>query len=182
MTRTFYTIGHSTRSIDAFMALLRVGGVGHVVDVRAMPRSRANPQFNAEVLPHSLDPFGIGYSHRAELAGLRRKDERVADAVNGYWRNRSFHNYADYALSAPFQEGLATLIDIGRRATCAIMCSEAVWWRCHRRIIADHLLHRGAAVYHLMNRDHIQAATFTPGAATAANGDLVYPAPELPDA
>lgn len=181
MVPVFYTIGHSTRTSAQFVDLLRAGGVEHVVDVRAMPRSRANPQFNAEALTQSLAASGIGYSHSAELAGLRTRDDRIPETRNGYWRNRSFHNYADYALSARFRSGLESLVARGRDETCAIMCSEAVWWRCHRRIIADHLLHRGFAVHHLMGRDRIQPAELTPAARVAENGALIYPASEVPD-
>lgn len=176
MAKAFYSIGHSTRDTAEFADLLRVGGVECVVDVRSVPRSRANPQFNGDALPKSLEPFGIGYSHLAELAGLRGKDKTVDDAVNGYWRNRSFHNYADYALTAAFQAGLATLLDLGRRETCAVMCAEAVWWRCHRRIIADYLLARGKAVYHLMDKDRVHPAKMTEAAQAGGNGKLVYPA------
>lgn len=176
VTQTFYTIGHSTRTSSQFIDLLRVGGVEHVVDVRAMPRSRANPQFNADALTSRLADSGIEYSHSVALAGLRSRDERIADTVNGYWRNRSFHNYADYALSACFRDGLDSLTAQGRDKTCAIMCSEAVWWRCHRRIIADHLIHRGFTVFHLMGDDRVQLAELNPGASVASTGDLIYPA------
>lgn len=175
MQPLFYTVGHSTRTLAAFVALLREGGVERVVDVRAMPRSRTNPQFNGDTLPAALAPCGIGYAHCAGLAGLRKRSQTVDPHTNAYWRNQSFHNYADYALSASFAQALTALIDAGTRQTCAIMCAEAVWWRCHRRIIADHLLHRGMTVRHLMNRDRIQPATITSAATTAANGDLVYP-------
>lgn len=172
----FYTVGHSTRTVEAFVALLREGGVERLVDVRAMPRSRTNPQFNGDTLPAALEPSGIAYAHSPGLAGLRNRSTTIAPDVNDYWRNRSFHNYVDYALSESFAQALAALIASGRRQTCAIMCSEAVWWRCHRRIIADHLMHHGMTVRHLMNRDRIQPAMLTPAATTATNGDLIYPA------
>lgn len=172
----FYTVGHSTRTLEAFVALLREGNVERLVDVRAMPRSRTNPQFNGDTLPAALAPSGIDYVHSAGLAGLRNRSQTVDQHVNAYWRNQSFHNYADYALSEAFAQALAALIDDGCRQTSAIMCSEAVWWRCHRRIIADHLMHHGMTVRHLMSRDRIQPATITSAATTAANGDLVYPA------
>lgn len=174
----FYTVGHSTRTQDELIALLRAGDVEHVVDVRAMPRSRTNPQFNHDVLAQSLEAVEIGYTHWPSLSGLRARSKTVADEVNGYWRNRSFHNYADYALSASFQQGLESLIELGQRRVCALMCAEAVWWRCHRRIITDHLLHRGAQVYHLMNADRIDPATMTVAARTADDGELVYPEPQ----
>nr|WP_298415701.1 DUF488 domain-containing protein [uncultured Halomonas sp.] len=181
MKHAFYTVGHSTRTLDEFVALLGVGGVEHVVDVRAMPRSRTNPQFNFDALADSLAPLGIGYTHSAELAGLRNRSKTVEDDVNGYWHNRSFHNYADYALSEEFHRGLAALIELGHRQTCAIMCAEAVWWRCHRRIIADHLLHCGEQVYHLMNADRIQPAKMTEAAQGSEDGDLIYPSSDEKD-
>lgn len=155
--------------------MLRIGGVAHVVDVRAMPRSRHNPQFNDGVLSESLAACSIGYSHEPDLAGLRHRNYDVPDSVNAYWYNRSFHNYADYALSDRFQTALGALIERGQRETCAVMCSEAVWWRCHRRIIADHLIHRGESVAHLMDHDRVYPAELTSAAVTARNGDLVYP-------
>jgi uncharacterized protein (DUF488 family) len=175
MAYAFYTVGHSTRTVVQFVDLLGVGGVKQVVDVRAMPRSRANPQFNAGVLPETLSPSGIAYTHIAELAGLRRASKTIADEVNGYWRNRSFHNYADYALSPQFHRGLDRLIELGTVKPCAVMCSEAVWWRCHRRIIADYLLIRGETVYHLMDRDRAQPAALTEAARATGTGKLVYP-------
>lgn len=181
MTNCVYTIGHSTRTIAEFVDLLRVGEVERVLDVRAMPRSRTNPQFNGDSLPATLAPLAIDYAHSPDLAGLRNRSKMIATAVNAYWRNQSFHNYADYALSESFTQALATLIERSRHQTCVIMCSEAVWWRCHRRIIVDHLMHHGVVVKHLMNRDRIQPAVLTPAATTADNGDLVYPAPGCAD-
>lgn len=175
MTHTFYTVGHSARTLEEFFALLQVGTIDLIIDVRAMPRSRTNPQFNHDMLPGALGAVSIGYTHSSALAGLRKRSAAVSDEVNGFWKNRSFHNYADYALSASFQDGLDSLIRLGGQHTCAIMCAEAVWWRCHRRIIADHLLHRGHKVCHLMNKDRIVPATMTAGAATREDGALIYP-------
>ncbi len=175
MTHAFYTVGHSTRTVEELAALLQAGEVEHVVDVRAMPRSRTNPQFNRDALPGALAPFGITYRHCEALAGLRKRSKAIADDVNGNWRNQSFHNYADYALSEPFRQGLDAMIELGKHQNCAVMCAEAVWWRCHRRIIADHLLHRGEQVYHLMNDDRVQQAAMTDGAHTGEEGDLIYP-------
>lgn len=176
MTNPVYTVGHSTRTIAEFVDLLGVGGVERVLDVRAMPRSRTNPQFNGNALPATLAPRGIDYAHSPDLAGLRKRSKMIDTEVNAYWRNQSFHNYADYALSDAFAQALDALIAVSRRQTCVVMCSEAVWWRCHRRIIADHLMHRGLTVRHLMNRERIQPAVLTAAAITADNGDLVYPA------
>lgn len=179
MTRSVFTVGHSTRSLREFVELLQQAEVERVVDVRAFPHSRTNPQYNQERLPDSLAPFGIGYMHIPELGG-RRGPARppVPATVNGFWHNASFHQYADYALSDEFRVGLDRLIGLGQHQTCAIMCSEAVWWRCHRRIIADYLLHRDIPVYHLMGRDRIVPARPTEAATGRDDYRLVYPLTE----
>jgi uncharacterized protein (DUF488 family) len=176
MSGVFYTIGHSTRRLDEFVDLLRLPGVDLVVDVRTIPRSRTNPDYNRDALPASLAPSGIGYEHVAELGGLRGKARQVPDTVNAFWQNKSFHNYADYALSDRFGQGLSHLVALGSERRCAIMCSEAVWWRCHRRIIADYLIRRGRQVIHLMGRGRMEPARLTPGAVERDDGKLVYPA------
>src|SRR5262249_36585307 len=135
MGNTYYTIGHSTRSTLEFVALLREVDAALLVDVRAVPRSRTNSQFNREVLPEALGEFGIGYRHFAALGGLRGKARAVPPALNAFWRNQSFHNFADYAMSEAFRAGLSQLLVWGGERRCAIMCAEALWWRCHRRII-----------------------------------------------
>src|SRR5262249_2208868 len=140
MAYPFHTIGHSTRSLEEFVDLLRGAEIELLVDVRTVPRSRRNAQFNREVLPLSLTAFQIGYQHVPELGGLRGRQSGVLASVNGYWQNESFHNYADYALSAEFRGGLDRLCGIGHDRRSAIMCAEALWWQCHRRIITDHLL------------------------------------------
>jgi len=155
--------------------VLRAGRVQFVVDVRTVPRSRANPQYNADVLPAELGEWQVGYDRIAELGGLRGRSREVPPEVNGYWENQSFHNYADYALSQKFAEGLDRLERMSSERPIAIMCSEAVWWRCHRRIIADYLLLRGQEVFHLMGAGRIETATITP-AAVEQRGHLVYPA------
>jgi uncharacterized protein (DUF488 family) len=175
--RAFFTIGHSTRSIDEFTALLREAGVESVVDVRKMPRSRANPQFNIDILPDELRDRQVGYHHIAALGGLRGRSPDVPTSLNNLWRNRSFRNYADYALTPPFRGGLTELIRLGQARTCAIMCSEVLWWRCHRRIIADYLLAEGAMVFHILGLDDIQPAVLTRGARPVAQG-LLYEATE----
>lgn len=155
--------------------MLSAAAVSMVVDVRTVPRSRTNPQYNTDRLPENLAPFGIGYRHIAELGGLRSKARTVPEDVNGFWQNRSFHNYADYALSETFERGLRELLALSASETCALMCAEAVWWRCHRRIIADHLLARGEEVIHLLDAGQ-QPATLTPGAEIRPDGTVVYPA------
>jgi uncharacterized protein (DUF488 family) len=175
MSGAYYTVGHSTRGLDEFAGLLGRADVDLVVDVRTIPRSRTNPAYNRDALPANLAPFGIGYEHVAELGGLRGKARQVPEAVNAFWQNKSFHNYADYALSEPFEQGLSRLIALGAGRHCAIMCSEAVWWRCHRRIIADYLIQRGRQVIHLMGSDRMEPARLTPGAVVRDDGKLVYP-------
>lgn len=169
-----YTIGHSTRTIPEFVTLLRAGGVQLVVDIRTVPRSRTNPKYNLDVLGAELEPYQIGYKRIAELGGLRKKSE-VEPEINGLWRNQSFHNYADYALTPPFRDGLATLLNDAAERPTAIMCAEAVWWRCHRRIVADYLLFEGRTVLHLMGHNTVTPATMTQGA-FASDNRIRYPA------
>ena len=175
MAHPFHTIGHSTRPLEEFVALLREAEVTLVADVRTVPRSRTNPQYNRETLPQSLAACGIGYEHIATLGGLRGKTREVAPELNGFWQNDSFHNYADYALSDDFRRGLARLRELGGAQRCAIMCAEAVWWRCHRRIIADHLLAAGETVLHIMGPGQIEPAQMTEAAQRDRSGHLVYP-------
>ena len=175
-TNTFFTIGHSTRTLAKFVDLLRESNIDLVVDVRSMPRSRTNPQFNLETLPKGLAPWQIGYRHMAELGGLRGQQRLVVSSLNSYWRVRSFRNYADYALTEPFASGLARLREQGSQRQCTIMCAEAVWWRCHRRIITDYLLAAGEQVIHILGTSQVQEAQLTPGAVLRDDGTVVYPA------
>lgn len=175
----FYTIGHSTRTIEEFVALLQAAEVTLVVDIRTIPRSRTNPQYNKDVLPEHLAPFKIAYILLEELGGLRSKSKDIEAEINGFWNNQSFHNYADYTLSESFRQGLTQLITLGRQQCCAIMCSEAVWWRCHRHIVADYLLARGESVFHLMGQDKITPAELTKGAQVEKHGAVTYPAETL---
>ena len=177
MAHAFFTIGHSTRSITEFFGMLGGPEVRRIIDVRKMPMSRNNPQFNRDALAAALAPAGIGYDHIAALGGLRSKAPDLPPDLNGLWTNPSFHNYADYALSTAFHDGLGALRAIGHRQTCALMCSEAVWWRCHRRIIADYLIARGETVFHIMSADRLEPARLTPGAAVQPDGRILYPAP-----
>ena len=176
MTHRFFTVGHSTRSIREFVDLLIDAQVTLVADVRTVPRSRTNPQYNADALPKALTEFQIAYEHLPSLGGLRGRKREVPVEVNAFWRHPSFHNYADYGESDAFRAGLARLIALGRRRRCAIMCAEAVWWRCHRRIIADYLLSRGERVLHIMPDGRIAPAQRTPGARRRRDGTLAYPA------
>lgn len=169
-----YTIGHSTRSVVEFVELLKQGRVELVVDIRSTPRSRTNPQFNLDGLPEALSVWQIGHVRIAELGGRRKKSEIVPPDVNGSWINQSFHNYADHALSDEFRLGFSQLTELSSERRCAIMCSEAVWWRCHRRFVADYLLQDGRDVFHLMGAARVEVAKIN--AAARADGDsLVYP-------
>lgn len=176
MAQPFYTIGHSTRSFGDFVSLLRSAGVTLVADVRTVPRSRAHPQYNQDVLSEALASSEIGYEHIALLGGLRGRARDVAPDVNAFWQNESFHNFADYAMGESFRRGLTMLRELGRTRRCAIMCAEAVWWRCHRRIIADYLIAAGEAVFHILGPGHIERADRTSAARQRPDGILVYPA------
>lgn len=175
MRRPFFTIGHSTRTLQEFVDLLRRADVQIVADVRTIPRSRTNPQYNSDVLPTALEVFQIGYAYFPTLGGLRGRTHGVPPTVNAFWINRSFHNYADYAMGAVFRSGLAELRELGHAHGCAIMCAEAVWWRCHRRIIADYLLAAGETVFHIMAPGHVDAAQPTRAARPGPTGTLIYP-------
>lgn len=173
---TCFTVGHSTRSIDEFLALLTKAKVHTVVDVRKLPGSRKYPHFNEDALAESLAQTGIGYRRAESLTGRRPVSKSVPFEVNGFWNNRSFHNYADYALSDEFAAGLTELRQEASEHHVAIMCSEAVWWRCHRRLIADHLLAQGDPVIHLMDAGKQSPASLTEGSEIGADGKVRYPA------
>ena len=147
---TFYTIGHSTRTIEEFISLLKENRIECLIDVRSYPGSRRYPHFNKEVLPESLALHGIEYEHILTLGGRRRKSKTVDPQTNSLWTHPAFHNYADYTLSPEFDEGFAELRRLGEQKRIAYMCSEAVWWQCHRRIITDYLLAAGEHVVHIM--------------------------------
>jgi uncharacterized protein (DUF488 family) len=175
MKLPFFTIGHSNRSLEDFVALLNEAQIDLVADIRAVPRSRANPQFNQDTLPSALAAFDICYEHMAALGGLRGKARTSSQNVNAFWTNESFRNYADYALTAQFKAGLERLLDRGRERRCTIMCSEALWWRCHRRIVADYLIASGETVFHIMGQGRLEAGRLTSGAVIQPNGTIVYP-------
>ena len=182
MKLPFFTIGHSNRSIEALIALLSAADIGFLADIRRIPRSRANPQFNEDVLASSLASARISYERVAPLGGLRSRARTVPPQINGFWTNQSFHNYADYALSPEFHAGLEHLIERGRRQRAVIMCSEAVWWRCHRRIVADHLIAHGETVFHIMGEGRVDRAQLTRGAVAQAGEAVTYPAADTNDA
>ena len=170
-----FTIGHSTHPIDEFVRMLLPNGVQRVIDVRAFPRSRTNPQYNVDALPASLAPHGIGYDHVPELGGKRPRSREIQEETNAFWDNASFHNYADYAMGAEYRAALDHLLTRSEHERVAIMCAESVWWRCHRRIVADYLLAAGRDVWHIMGKDAIEPARITPAARPGPGGALVYP-------
>jgi uncharacterized protein (DUF488 family) len=145
------TIGHSTRSGDALIAALKENGIERLVDIRTIPRSRHNPQFNREILAERLPAAGIAYEHRPGLGGLRRPRP---DSVNGGWRSLAFRGFADYMETAAFAHELEALIAQARADRVAVMCAEAVPWRCHRSLVADALTVRGLFVDHIMDERH----------------------------
>jgi uncharacterized protein (DUF488 family) len=167
------TIGHSTLPLEEFIEILQAHGVTLVADVRTVPRSRHNPQFNRDTLPGVLAAAGLKYVHLAGLGGLRHAR---ADSVNAGWRNASFRGFADYMQTPEFAKNLQELIQLAAEARVALMCAEAVPWRCHRSLIADALLVRGVTVTHIMSRKSSQAHRLTPFAKLAGSR-LSYPAP-----
>ncbi|MGA2792175.1 MAG: DUF488 domain-containing protein [Roseiarcus sp.] len=179
---TIFTIGHSTRTIVEFVALLRHAAVDLLIDVRSVPRSRTNPQFNADTLPEALVDARVTYRHLPGLGGLRHRTKGAAPSPNTLWRVAAFRNYADYAATDAFRKGLDELRALARDNVCAIMCAEAVWWRCHRRIIADYLLVEGVPVAHIMGPNKIEPAKLTPGVRSLPGGALVYSAAEQVEA
>ena len=166
-----WTIGHSTRKIDHFISLLEENGIKLVVDVRSLPGSKRYPQFNKEALSDSLGQHGIRYEHFPELGGRRKPSP---GSRNTAWRNASFRGYADYMETGEFQRGIQRLVDLTSEvAPAAIMCAEAVWWRCHRALISDYLKARGIEVIHIVNSNKTEPHPFT-SAARIVDGALSY--------
>lgn len=166
-----YTIGHSTHPIDEFIALLRSQHITQLVDVRTVPRSRHNPQYEQTALQKSMPDAGIAYVYMKELGGLR---PAAAHSVNTAWRNQSFRNYADYMQSEEFAEGISQLIQAADKKPTAIMCAEAVPWRCHRSLIGDALLVRGVEVLDIFSATNVKLHTLTPFAVTDGT-TITYP-------
>ena len=165
-----WTIGHSTRSIEELIDALSSFEIQIVVDVRSFPGSRRYPHFNRDKLAASLTEAGIEYLHFPELGGRRRAR---ADSRNLVWRNESFRGYADYMETPDFQKGIARLLDLAGTHRTAIMCSEAVWWRCHRSLISDYLKVKGVEVTHIAAVGKSEPHPFT-SAARIVNGELSY--------
>jgi uncharacterized protein (DUF488 family) len=166
-----YTVGHSTHSADAFLALLGASAIRQIADVRTVPRSSRHPQFGAEALAAALGAVDIGYRHFAALGGLRRPRP---DSVHTAWTHPSFRGYADHMDTAAFSGALAELVTYGSVAPTAVMCAEALWWQCHRRLLADALAARGVTVVHILGSGKTQAHELTPFA-LIADGRVSYP-------
>lgn len=173
MAAQIWTIGHSTRKIDIFISLLEANGIKLVVDVRKLPGSKRYPQFNKDALAASLNERGIAYEHFPELGGRRKPKP---DSRNTAWRNASFRGYADYMETGEFRSAVERLVDLANGAgPTAIMCAEAVWWRCHRALISDFMKARGIEVTHIIDSNKTEPHPFT-SAARVANGELSYTA------
>ena len=157
------TIGHSTHPLDEFVSLLKINEVAHVLVVRTVPRSRQNPQFNKETLPDSLGAVGIKYTHVPGLGGLRHAHK---DSINGAWRNASFRGYADYMQTPEFAMNVQNVMELAAHERCALMCAEAVPWRCHRSLIADALILRGMRVEDIISANGRKLHLMTPWART----------------
>jgi len=145
---TVHTIGHSVHTADAFIALLTAHGVRHLADIRLIPGSRRHPHFSREALPALLEPAGISYQHFADLGGRRRPQPNSANTA---WRVEAFRGYADYMASPAFLEAVERLLAVARTGPTAVMCAEAKWWQCHRRLLADALVARGIPVLHILS-------------------------------
>ncbi len=159
--QVIFSIGHSTRTLQEFISLLKENGVTLVADIRTIPRSRHNPQFNEDSLPVTLKEAGIGYTHMKGLGGLRHP---LKDSVNTAWRNDSFRGFADYMQTPEFIENLSFLIELAKRDTICLLCAEAVPWRCHRSLIADALFVRGITVRHVPGKGPLKPHVLTPWA------------------
>jgi len=167
---SLWTLGHSTLPIEDFLELLKGFAIAALIDVRSFPGSRRYPQFNKENLRSSLAAAGINYFHLPRLGGRRRVRP---DSINMAWRNESFRGYADYMETTDFHAGISELLELAAGSRTAIMCAEALWWRCHRSLIADYLKVKGIEVIHIMAAGKAEAHPFTP-AATVVDGKLSY--------
>jgi uncharacterized protein (DUF488 family) len=166
-----YTIGHSTRPVSEFTEVIKAYGIRTVVDIRTIPKSRHNPQFNEDMLKESLRAVSIRYLHATGLGGLRHASK---ESPNRAWRNASFRGFADYMQTVEFEEALEKLIDMAEKQTTTVMCAEAVPWRCHRSLIGDALLIRGVSVIHIMGMNSAREHTLTPWAKVEGK-KITYP-------
>jgi uncharacterized protein (DUF488 family) len=174
--KTIYTVGHSTRPIDEFLRMLQAYSIETLVDIRTVPRSRHNPQFDQKNLQESVRAAGLQYIHMPSLGGLRHASK---DSPNTGWRNSSFRGYADYMQTESFQEATEALLALSQRSRCVIMCAEAVPWRCHRSLVGDALLVRGFTVTDIMTEKVAHPHKLTPWA--RVNGtSITYPPPSDP--
>jgi uncharacterized protein (DUF488 family) len=172
-TRTIFTIGHSNHLFEKFLEMLKAHEVQLVADVRTIPRSRHNPQFNTDILASTLKTEGIGYHHLPALGGLRHSKK---DSLNSGWENDSFRGFADYMQTEGFASGLSELLVLGQERRIAVMCAEALPWRCHRSLIADAMLVRGIMVMHIMSRISAREHALTPWAEVRGT-TITYPLP-----
>ena len=171
MVSQIWTVGHSTRTIDIFISVLEENGIKLVADVRSFPGSRRYPQFNRKMLAKSLTEYGIRYEHFPELGGRRKAGK---DSHNTAWRNASFRGYADHMETEEFRKGIERLLDLANKlGPAAIMCAEAVWWRCHRALISDYLKTGGLEVMHILDANKREPHRYT-SAAQIVNGELSY--------
>ena len=177
MSATLYTIGHSTRELAEFLELLRVHGIECIVDVRRYPGSRRHPHFGSESLRLSLADAGIAYRHAPELGG-RRSSPRSTTSPNRYWRNDAFRAYADYMMTEPFRAALAQTLAEAAGERTAVMCAEAVPWRCHRNLISDAAVAAGAVVRHIIDASPPAQHVLNEGARVGPDGAIAYPGPE----
>lgn len=176
MSLSLWTLGHSTRPIDGFIDLLRAHQISLLIDVRTVPRSRYNPQFNRDTLAQSLRKAGLQYRHCPELGGLRKPKH---DSVNDGWRNASFRGYADYMQTEAFHKAIDALMASGSQEKTTVMCAEAVPWRCHRSLIADALVSRDWDIRHIMSPEKATPHVLT-SFAHVEKGRLTYPKPTDP--
>ncbi|MDD5435795.1 MAG: DUF488 domain-containing protein [Nitrospira sp.] len=170
-----FTIGHSTRPVETFMQLLEVNRVTRIIDIRTIPRSRYNPQYNSDILFDTLAKTGIAYQHLTGLGGLRRTQP---DSPNTGWHNASFRGFADYMQTAEFEENLQFLIRLVKKEIIALMCAEALPWRCHRSLIADALVIRGMMVKHILNLTNHLLHVLTPWSQVSGNR-IIYPSQDI---
>jgi len=174
MRNVFFTVGHATRPIGAFLDLLRQVEILTVADVRSVPEPIPNSIENSWL--DRFAPLASNISTFLSWVGLRSKQKDVPVAVNAFWQNQSFHNYADYAMGREFHSGLRKLRALGDTKRCAIMCAETLWWRCHRRIISDYLIAAGNTVFHILGPGDIEQARIAEGAKPGPDDVLTYPA------